>query len=78
MRDDDLWVAPPELRLQVPNEEAVKEWREAYNALGDMVHVANRIGRGTMAAVMDAQCRAKIALQRAKERVRQAQEEDEE
>ena len=76
MCDDDLWVAPPEIRLEIPEEEAVKEWREAYNALGDLMPFADRIGLGMMAAVSDALERVGIALERAKERVRQAQEEE--
>jgi hypothetical protein len=60
------------MRLGVPDEEAVKEWRTAYHALDDLVHVADRIGEGTLVAVMDAQERARIALQRARERIRQA------
>jgi hypothetical protein len=75
MRDDDLWVVPPGLRLEVTDEEAVEEWRKACDALGDLVHAANHIGLETMVAVMDAQYRAGIALERARERVRRAQEE---
>ena len=29
MRDDDLWSGPPAQRLQLPDEEAEKEWHEA-------------------------------------------------
>ncbi len=76
MRDDDLWVTPPELRLELPDDEAVEEWRNACNALDDLVHVANHLGVGTMVAIMDARARAGIALERAEERVRRAQEEE--
>jgi hypothetical protein len=27
MRDDDMWVIPPEMRLEATDEEAVEEWR---------------------------------------------------
>jgi hypothetical protein len=65
------WLMP-EQRLEVPDEEAAKEWREAYYALGDLVQIAGRINQATLTAVMDAQARAEIALERAKARVREA------
>jgi hypothetical protein len=76
MRDDDLWLLEPELRLEVPDEEAVEQWRTAQNVLGSLVAVADQINLATMVAVMDAERRAGIALERAKERVRQAREEE--
>ncbi len=63
------------MRLEISEEEAVRERREAYSALGDLMPFADRIGLGMMAAVADALERIGIALERAKERVRQAQEE---
>ncbi len=57
---------------ELPDEEAVEEWRNACNALEDLVHVANRMGLGTIVAIMDAHPRAHIALERARERVRRA------
>jgi hypothetical protein len=60
----------PEQRLEVPDEEAAKEWREAYYALGDLVQIAGRINQATLTAVMDAHPR--LALERAKARVREA------
>jgi hypothetical protein len=75
MHDDDLWLAPPELRLDVPDEEAVKEWQTASDALEALHGVADLIGLGTLVAIDDAQRRAEIACARARERVRQAQEE---
>ena len=76
LRDDDLWVAPPEMRLDVPDEEAIEEWTTAYYVLGDLMHVADRIGLGITAVIGDAQARVQIALERARERVRQAHEEE--
>ena len=76
LRDGDLWVAPPEMRLDVPDEEAIEEWTTAYYVLGDLMHVADRIGLGTMAAIGDAQARVQIALERTKERVRRAREQE--
>ncbi len=64
------------MRLEISEEEAVREWREAYSALGDLMPFADRIGLGMMAAVSDTLERIGIALERAKERVRQAQEEE--
>ena len=70
MRDDDLWLLEPEMRLEVPDEEAVEQWRAAYDALESLVHVGGHIGGGTMVAIVDAQTRVGIALERARERVR--------
>ena len=75
MRDDDLWLVPPALRMDLPDEEAIEEWRTACNVLADLVHVANNIGLGTMVAVMDAQYRVGVALERARERAKRAREE---
>ena len=44
--------------------------------LGDLMPFADRIGLGMMAAMSDALERVGIALQRAKEGVRQAQEKE--
>jgi hypothetical protein len=74
MRDDDLWVVPPELRLDVPDEEAVEEWRTAIDVLEPLVHVGNNIGLGVSVALGDAHWRGSIALERARERARQARE----
>jgi hypothetical protein len=46
MRDDDLWIVPPELRLDISDEEAVEEWRTTMDVLEALVHVANNIGLG--------------------------------
>jgi hypothetical protein len=75
MRDDGLWLLEPELRLDVPDEEAVKQWRTACNVLADLADVADSINLATVIAVMDAGTRASIALERTRERVRQAREE---
>jgi hypothetical protein len=76
MRDDDLWLLEPALRLELPDEEAIEEWRNASDVLETLVHVANHAGLGSMVAIMDAHARVGVALERAKERVRQAQEEE--
>jgi hypothetical protein len=64
------------MRLDVPDEEAVKEWREAYNALESLMHVAEYMGPGTMAAIADALSRVEVAQERAREGVRRAQEQE--
>ena len=74
MRDDDLWLLGPDLRLGLPDEEALEEWRKACHALGDMVEMAEHIGLGAQVCIMDAQHRAQVALEWTQERVRQAQE----
>jgi hypothetical protein len=75
MRDDDLWLLEPGLRLEVPDEEAVEQWRTADDTLEALIHVADNVNLATMVAIMDARCRVEVALRRTKERVRQAQEE---
>ena len=75
MRDDDLWLVEPQLRVDVPDEEAVEQWRIASHVLGSLFEVADQINLATLVAIMDAQCRAGVALERAQERVRQAREE---
>jgi hypothetical protein len=78
MRDDDLWLLEPELRLELSDEEAVEEWRIAQNVLGSLVAVADQINLATIVAVMDAERRAGIACARARERVRRASLQEEE
>ena len=72
MRDDDLWVSLPEQRLEVPDEEAITEWRAAHRALADLLPLADHIGTGFLIAVTDAMSRTEIALERAKVRVRES------
>ena len=74
MRDDDLWLLGPDLRLGLPDEEALEEWHKACQALGDLAEVAEHMGLGVQVCIMDAQHRAQVALERTQERVRQAQE----
>lgn len=72
MRDDDLWISLPEQRLEVPDAEAVEQWRDAYYALEEFLPIADRGGLGFLVAVTDALARVEVALERAKERVREA------
>ncbi len=72
MRDDDLWSVPPAQRLELPDEEAEKEWHEAYHVLDSLVLIAHHLNQATLLALMDVQARAEIALKRAKARVREA------
>jgi hypothetical protein len=72
MHDDDLWSVPPAQRLELPDEEAEKEWHEAYHVLDSLVLIAHHLNQATLLALMDVQARAEIALKRAKARVREA------
>lgn len=72
MLDDDLWINPPSMRLELSGEEAVEEWRVTYRALNDLAEVANHISSGTYIALIDARERVRIALERAEARVREA------
>jgi hypothetical protein len=78
MREDDLWLVELALRLEVPDEEAIEQWRIADDALEALVHVANNIGLGTMVAIMDAKYRVGVALEWTRERVRRASLQEEE
>jgi hypothetical protein len=75
MQDDDLWINPPSLRLELSGEEAVEEWRQTSYALDALGEVAQSIGPGTVVALTDAQRRVDIALERARERVSGAYQE---
>jgi hypothetical protein len=44
MRDDDLWLLGADLRLGLPDEEALEEWRKACDVLGDVVEMASHLG----------------------------------
>jgi hypothetical protein len=72
MRDDDLWIVQPSLRMDLPDEEAVEQWSDATYVLDALVTVADRIGLGTMVAIMDARERADVALKRTRARLREA------
>jgi hypothetical protein len=57
--------------LEVPDEEAVKEWRDVACALGDMLPLADHIGYGFLVAVLDARERVEMALERVEAKVRE-------
>jgi hypothetical protein len=57
--------------LEVPDEEAVKEWRDVACALGDMLPLADHIGYEFLVAVLDAIERVEMALERVEAKVRE-------
>jgi hypothetical protein len=82
-KDADLWINDPYMRYAIEDEEAVKQWRAAAEYLGDLVTLgvnspiyAPWFNEATIQALDDAHDRASIALERAKERRRQTQEEE--
>jgi hypothetical protein len=72
MVDADLWIQDPELLYGFEPEEAHEQWMKAYAALGSFADVAAHINEATLQAVLDARERARQALVRAKEGVREA------
>jgi hypothetical protein len=71
MVDADLWIQDPELLYGFEPEDAVEQWTKAYVALDSFADVATHINEATLQAVLDARERARQALVRAKERVRE-------
>ena len=71
MLDADLWIQDPELLCSFEPKEAVEQWTKAYVALESFADVAAHINEATLQAVLDARERARQALVRAKERVRE-------
>jgi cold shock protein len=57
---------------QVPDEEAIKEWRATARALRDLLPLAENIGLGFLIAATDATERVEMALERAEARIREA------
>jgi hypothetical protein len=82
IRDDDEWVAESEVRLYIPEEELVEEWKYAVDQLSHLATAA--AGGGLFGSVVVAICladveeRAEEALRRARERARQTQAKPEE
>ena len=67
--DPDLWLLDPEGRYSFEDEEAVRQYSEAIDALQTFIHLAERyVNEATVQLLIDARVRAEEALRRAQAR----------
>lgn len=77
-QDADLWIVRPEMRFAAEGEEAVEAWSEAVRTLNSLQEMAASgalcANRAVLMCIWDAEERAKIALERARQRMPEAAE----
>ena len=72
-QDQDLWILPAEMRLELEGEEAVKVWQRALAKLTDLTDCLNLIeDEVVMMVLQDAVYRAEEARRRVQERAEDA------